>query len=379
MKRRGRTARPFKAAQAEAEHWGTAAKACLDGLGRIEPADNLGFIYCTADFAGDLPSILTFLRETTRIAAWVGAVGAGIYATGREYHSGGAVAVMVGALPPGAFHLFDGADTDESALVIWLAGQESVAGLIHGDPRDEDIVERVAALAEATDGFLVGGLTAAQGEPDQVAGRVTAAPLSGLLLGDAVALATGLSQGCTPIGAPHTVTEAAEGVVMSLDDRPALAVLREEAGELIGRDLTRAAGYIHAALPGEGDLAADYAVRDLLAIDPHRGWLAVAADLARGDRLLFVRRDPNAARTDLKRMLAGLRRRLGGNGEPPAIRGGVYISCVARGPAMFGGDNAEVEMIHDALGHFPLVGFSANGEICRDRLYAYTGVLVLFL
>ena len=30
------------------------------------------------------------------------------------------------------------------------------------------------------------------------------------------------------------------------------------------------------------------------------------------------------------------------------------------------------------LGEFPLVGFFANGEISHDRLYAYTGVLVLF-
>ena len=36
-------------------------------------------------------------------------------------------------------------------------------------------------------------------------------------------------------------------------------------------------------------------------------------------------------------------------------------------------------MIRDALGDFPLVGFSAGGEICHDRLYTYTGVLALFL
>ena len=29
-------------------------------------------------------------------------------------------------------------------------------------------------------------------------------------------------------------------------------------------------------------------------------------------------------------------------------------------------------------GDFPLVGFFGNGEISRDRLYAYTGVLAVF-
>jgi small ligand-binding sensory domain FIST len=36
-------------------------------------------------------------------------------------------------------------------------------------------------------------------------------------------------------------------------------------------------------------------------------------------------------------------------------------------------------MVRDALGDFPLAGFFANGEICNERLYGYTGVLALFL
>ena len=34
--------------------------------------------------------------------------------------------------------------------------------------------------------------------------------------------------------------------------------------------------------------------------------------------------------------------------------------------------------IKDALGDVPLAGFFANGEICNNRLYGYTGVLTLF-
>jgi small ligand-binding sensory domain FIST len=34
--------------------------------------------------------------------------------------------------------------------------------------------------------------------------------------------------------------------------------------------------------------------------------------------------------------------------------------------------------IRDVLGELPLVGFFANGEIARDRLYGYTGVLSVF-
>ncbi len=201
------------------------------------------------------------------------------------------------------------------------------------------------------------------------------APLSGLLMGDAIALATGLTQGCTPIGGNHRVTEALDNVIMQLDGAPALQTLKAEAGDIIARDLARAAGYIHVAQPIEGSDQPDYVVRGLLAIDPGHGWLAIGDELAVGERLLFVRRDPGAAQKDLQRMLDGLARRL--DGRP--IWGGVYVSCVARGPHLFGEAGRESEMIRETLGDFPLVGFSASGEICHDRLYNFTGVLALFL
>ena len=40
---------------------------------------------------------------------------------------------------------------------------------------------------------------------------------------------------------------------------------------------------------------------------------------------------------------------------------------------------AELEIVRHNLGEIPLVGFAANGEIARDRLYGYTGVLTLFV
>ena len=60
-------------------------------------------------------------------------------------------------------------------------------------------------------------------------------------------------------------------------------------------------------------------------------------------------------------------------------RGGLYYSCVGRGPNLFGGESEEANMIREALGEFPLVGFFCNGEISHNRLYGYTGVLTLFL
>jgi len=210
------------------------------------------------------------------------------------------------------------------------------------------------------------------GRPSQIADTPTKG-LSGLRLDPGVTVASGLTQGCAPIGPTHAITAAQGTVLMTLDGRPALEVLKEEAGELIARDLRRAAGYIHAALPVEGSFPANYLVRSLIGIDPHQGWLAIGEDLTPGARLLFVRRDANTARADLRRMLADIHTQLDGRPAMAAL----YIGCTARGAHMFGQEGIEAQMVRDSLDGAPLIGFFANGEIAGAHLYGYTGVLLV--
>src|SRR3546814_17464651 len=68
-------------------------------------------------------------------------------------------------------------------------------------------------------------------------GSLVAGGVSGVLLSSEQMVVSGLTQGCTPIGAPHVITEAegARGLVKTIDDRPAVAVLREELGELLAQ------------------------------------------------------------------------------------------------------------------------------------------------
>ncbi|MCP5370578.1 MAG: FIST C-terminal domain-containing protein [Hyphomicrobiales bacterium] len=359
----------FTVAHAGGTAWPDIADACAGGLGT--GAGNLGFLYVTDHLSGDMADIVDRLRAATGVADWVGTAGLGICAADREYHDRPAAVAMVADLPTGSYRLVAGgtaADLDD-----WIAGGAPF-GIVHGNPRDPKMPGALTALAERTGGFLVGGLTASRHGAPQVAGGPVQVPLSGVLFGPGVEVATGLSQGCAPIGDYHRITESAENVVMKLDDRPALDVFKQDAGDLIARDLGRAAGYIHAAFPVPGSDTGDYTVRNLMGIDPRQGWLAVGEAVTTGQRLRFVRRDPASARQDLAAMLANLRARLPG---PP--RGGLYVSCVARGPGMFGEEGAEVSILRDALGDIPLAGFYAGGEISNARLYGYTGVLTLFL
>jgi small ligand-binding sensory domain FIST len=193
------------------------------------------------------------------------------------------------------------------------------------------------------------------------------------LFSERVTLATRLTQGVSPLGPRHMITSANKNIIAGLDQRPALDVMKEEIGEVLTRDLRRAAGYIFVGLPVRGSDTGDYLVRNILGVDPQNNLVAIGEYVETGDEMLFCRRDQQTAEDDLKRMLVAIGEQLGG-----PIRGGVYYSCLGRGRHMFGEPNRELELIRDTLGDFPLVGFFANGEISHNRLYGYTGVLTLF-
>jgi small ligand-binding sensory domain FIST len=375
----------FRAASGRGTDWPRACDACISGLtdgrGRKDPppAASLGFVYASDPHADALDLIAQRLAAATGVRDWVGTGGAAVCSSGAEHAEGGTIVALVASLPAGSFRLVDGLRDDapdlERRLAGWAAEGAIGCGIVHGDPRHGGAARTIARISAASGAFLVGGLSSAQGSPLQLAGRPTEGGISGVLLSPAVPLITGLSQGCTPIGRVHEVSASQGSWVLALDGRPALAVLEEEIGEVLARNPERIAGYIHAALPQAGSDRADYVVRPLLAIDARRAILAIGDELRRGDRLLFVKRDGAAAQADLRRMLGDLRARAAGR----PIRGALYHSCVARGANMFGPDSAELRIIEAALGEVPLAGFFTSGEIYRDRLYGYTGVLTLFL
>jgi small ligand-binding sensory domain FIST len=346
---------------------------------RGEPPGTLGFVYATDRLAGDLGSILAFLRETTRVPHWVGTVGMGVVATGREYFDEPALAVMLARLPERAFRVFPTVERDlgsfKSAMGAWLDTAQPAFGVVHADPENARSPDLVAQLSEATASYLVGGLTSSRTAHAQIADKVTDGGVSGVLFSAEVGVATALSQGCSPIGKAHAVTGGERNVIFELDGEPALEVLMGEAGVSTVEALASAARNLHAALPIPGSDTGDYMVRNLVGIDPERGWVAIGDGVAPGDRVMFCRRDRASAKRDLDRMLDDLR-------PPPRApppRGGVYYSCLARGPNLFGPNSAELSAIRDGLGDFPLVGFFCNGEISHNRLYGYTGVIALFL
>jgi len=346
--------------------WQDLVTQCLDGF----PTDarGTGLLYVTDPLAGDVPAILESLRSRTGVSDWSGAVAPAICAGAVEYFDTPALVVMVFDLPDGAVVPFPGFPSPAGAT----NANGACFAIVHANPHASGVIDAVPGIAETTGAYLVGGL--ATGACQNPLISASESGLAGLLFGQDVPVATGLTQGCSPIGPIHQITAMRDELVAELDGRAALDVLKEDVGELLARDLRRLAGYVHAAIPVSGSDQADYVVRNLMGMDVSQGLIAVAEALQVGDRLIFVRRDAASAVEDMQRMLGDLKRRAGDR-----IRGAVYHSCVARGPHQFGPGSQELAMIGEAFGDVPVIGFFGNGEISNDRLYTYTGILSLFL
>ncbi len=367
----------FRASHATSSNWRIAAERCLEDLSAAGSAPaNLGFLYATDAYADSMDDMLEFFRERTGCLHWVGSVGIGICANDTEYLNQPAMAVMLGEFAESSFQVFSGISSmqDVSARSFVCDGNAANFAIIHGDPRNSEVAEIISGIAGKMDsGFIVGGLTSSRRENLQVADDIASGGVSGVLFSEDVMIATRLTQGCTPIGAKHAITQSQRNILVTLDNRPALEVLKEDIGETLGEDLQGLGNLIFAGLPVTSTDTDDYLARNLVGLDSVRGLIAVGDLVEEGQKILFCRRDRASAILDMDRMLASMKEGL--FGRP---RGGVYYSCLGRGASLFGNESQELKMIQKAMGDIPLVGFFGNGEISHNRLYGYTGVLTLF-
>ena len=373
------TTESFRLGHAADADWETLTDMCLRQIGEVPRGTNLGFLYVTDMLDDDLARIEERLSRATGVENWVGTIGLGVMVGGHEYFEKPAMVAMVGALPEEAFRLLPSVakpgDALPDELMNWVAQENAAFGVVHADPRNPYVLDILNSITDDTDAFLVGGLTSSRSRFSQISGGLTEGGVSGVLFSSDVSVVTGLSQGCSPVGDVHTVTRAQGNVLSELDGRPAFEVFRGDIGEVLARNIDRIPLYIHAALPVAGDDNGDYMVRNVVGIDAANGLVAIGDRIAAGDRVMFVRRDVPSASKDLDRMLADVTGRAAA--KP---RAALYFSCVARGPNLFGRNSEELSAVRDAIGaDVPVVGFFANGEISKNRLYGYTGVLTLLM
>ncbi|THF62170.1 FIST signal transduction protein [Pseudothauera rhizosphaerae] len=384
----------FLVAQAANADWQAALNDCVARLKSAlaerraggEVADyTLGWCYLTDQLAGEAENIVHGLNRRLPSLTWVGTVGLGVIAGDTARFDEPALALMIAPLPAHAFHLFSG----RQPLHPGVGGFHPHTALVHADGGTPDLQELLQELAARTaSGHLFGGLSAARNRTLQIAGGVLSGGLSGVAFDERVGIVSRVTQGCQPVGPLRTITHAEDNYVIALDGQPALACALQDLGleHDLPLDLTAhaLAGTLVGLCTDTEDLALapglfgpDTRVRHIIGLDPQHQVLAVADEVAPGMQLAFCRRDAQAALADLTRIAAEIRAELASTGRQAA--GAVYVSCTGRGGRHFGSPHAEARAIREELGaDLALVGFHAAGEIARDRLYGYTGVLTVF-
>ncbi len=382
-------------------------------------APTLGLLYVTDHYAGAAQEILDHLSaELPAVTDWSGTVGVGIASCNVEYFDEPALAVMLCDLPSDQYRVFSGVAPLGAGRA---SGFVPHTALVHADSGTPDLAELIVEMAgRTTTGYLFGGLASSRFDAVQfavggngnikgqgAARGVFRGGLSGVAFGEAISLVSRVTQGCQPVAAQRVITAAQGSLITEIDAEPALDVLLRDTGISLDHP-QKAMAALRATLigliaPGSdavgrtGHFGADVVVRHIIGLDPNRRGVAVAEHVEVGMRMAFCQRNAQAARADLVRICAEIREELEPQEMPlrvavalaapeaqaapnlaRRIAGAVYVSCAGRGGPHFGGPSAELQIVRRALGDVPLVGFFAGGEIARDHLYGYTGVLTVF-
>jgi small ligand-binding sensory domain FIST len=395
-------------------------------------APTLALLYITDHYAPYAQDILDHLSaELPEVTDWSGTVGVGIAANNVEYFDEPALSVMLCDLPSDQYRVFSGVSPLPPASLF-----KAHTALVHADASTPDVTELVAEMAARTEsGYVFGGLASSRTKSVQfafsgngnlkghgAAGGVFSGGLSGVAFARAMGgtqdadagrlgLMSRVTQGCQPVSKSYQITTCEGNVITGLNDQPALEVMLgdldislddpKEAIDKVRRTLVGLSSASHSLADGTvrraGQFGADVLVRHLIGLDPSRKGIAIADTPEVGMTLAFCERHAAAARADLMRVCAEIREELepqevtaevaqalGASEAESAphlargIAGAIYVSCTGRGGPHFGGPSAELQIIRRALGDVPLVGFFANGEIARNHVYGYTGVLTVF-
>lgn len=403
------TSRDFVSVCARGENWRDICKKILEGIESVKTdgfRPSIGFVYITEGLAEDAVSILTLLKSVTGITHWAGTSAMGICANGHSFWEEPAMSVLIGDIPPDHVRHFHAKESDQkrlsNELKPWLNTHDAMLTILHVDPSPDfyaaPMIEGIDAMVG---GFTVGGFTSGKNQTALMGMDDADSGICGFVFSADVGVATTLSQGCAPLGPSHEVSKSDENIIAYLDGQKPFDVFSAdmkaamekrlgykpqqmlmESGVIAPDFRQILSGEAHIAFPVAGSDQKDFLVRNIIAIDPESGEIAVNESLQDGQHILFVHRDDETMRNDLSASLVALRERVirqTGDFKP---RAAIYVSCVARAGVDFIGDGrqgGEMALIHEILGDIPLAGFYAAAEISAGRLYGYTGVLILFL
>jgi small ligand-binding sensory domain FIST len=247
------------------------------------------------------PPLLPQIREINELiqvhghaSLLAGCSAHGVIGQSEEVEEGAALSILLLSLP-GA-HLtparFTAADVEESNGPGWWHAHTGVdtdntrGWLFFADPREFDAERWLRQWNEAYPGVpclggLAGGSAGAEDRCLFLNQEVFTDGGIGISVGGSVRLEAIVSQGCTPIGRPWTITAADRNFIQRIGNLPALTVLQDTFNALPALEKARANGNIFVGLAVDEYLEehrrGDFLVRNLLGADPNKGGWSLSA------------------------------------------------------------------------------------------------------
>lgn len=373
------------------QRWAEGIRARLEA-----PTVSLGVLFMTPEFFPVAAEVLEVIRLHARVPVLVGCSSQSLIVNGEEFENQPGLGLQLLHLPGATLRAvhFDQAamqEIDEPAGWHRLTGvtPDSTRGwLIFADPFNIDGEAwlrdwNAAYPGTATVGGLASGIFEEQRTQVYLNGEVYEEGIVAVSVSGGVRLDCVISQGCTPIGAPWTVTKADRNFILQIANRPAYSVLVDTFNGLSDAEKEKAQGNLFVGFASseyrDEFRRGDFLVRNLLGADPSNGVIAVGALPRTGQTVQFHRRDAGSATEDLSACLALARQRLAGT----TVFGGVAGVCNGRGQRLFGKPNHDAGLIQEQLGPIPVTGFFCNGELgpvgAKNFLHGYTASLALLV
>lgn len=354
------------------------------------------FLFISPHFRLNFLDVPAFVSSRLKAKAILGCSADGIIGSGHEVEQKPAISMTAGVLPGvevKTFHLINedlpdldasphrwekavGVQASTNPQFVLLAEPFSfqpdtlAMGLDFAFPKST----KVGGLASGS--RAPGGNVLYAGSEGHTQGVVGAA-FSGRVAIDAV-----VAQGCRPIGGALPVTQAEDNILMGLDGKPPLQVLSEifaTAGQR-DRELLRNSlflGFLMDPLTMEGERG-EFLIRNIVGMDPARGYLAVGSEVRVGQTVQFHLRDAETSSEDLERALS---RYVQKNGTPP-VESALLFSCLGRGIQLYGKADHDSQIFLHHAGSVPVGGFFCNGEIGPvggiTYLHGYTSCFGIF-
>jgi small ligand-binding sensory domain FIST len=359
---------------------------------------DLGIVFISSAFTSEFSRVLPLLAERLSVPVLIGCSGGGVVGKSQwgftqELEAEPALSLTLAHLPgvdikpfhivgedlpdldssPNAWTDLIGVSPSSSPQFILLSGQFSsgISNLLQG--LDFAYPGSVTIGGQASSGVAGGRVALFLND------RLYREGIIGVALSGNIVLETIVSQGCRPIGEPCQVTKGERNIILELDDKVPLVLLRDLIANSSEEDRVLAQRSLFVGLAmdefKQNLQPGDFLIRNILGVDPTAGAIAIGDLVRPGQRLQFHLRDAQASAQDLELLLQRYQDQHSTGNYPV---GALMFSCLGRGEGLYGKPNFDSGLFKHYLKDVPLGGFFCGGEIGpvggNTFLHGYTSV-----